>query len=135
MAQGWVLSWLSPLNISVAVAYYRVEYRRDDEPWRYTDPIPYDTAYLCMILIRFVFWFHLTLIFLFKLTVDKLDTNSRYIFRVWAYSILGVGEVSAMIEVNIEGVYHGCIFVIITDLILIFIQIILPIVLKHIYEQ
>lgn len=66
MAQGWVLSWLSPLNISVAVAYYRVEYRREDEPWRYTDPIPYDTAYLCMGL-YLIFHFFPILIFYFNL--------------------------------------------------------------------
>ncbi|KAH7639027.1 protein turtle [Dermatophagoides farinae] len=85
MAQGWVLSWHPPLNITVAVAYYRVEYRRDDDSWMYTDPIPYDTAYL----------------------FEKLESNSHYIFRVWAYSILGVGEVSPMIEVNIEDYDHN----------------------------
>lgn len=49
-----------------------------------------------------------------------MDTNSRYIFRVWAYSILGVGEVSAMIEVNIEGTLnHEIILSIIIIIILI----------------
>lgn len=40
---------------------------------------------------------------IFFLTVKNLKANSRYIFRVWAYSILGVGEVSEMIEVNLTG--------------------------------
>lgn len=47
MAQGWVLSWLAPANGSVAVAYYRVEFRLSEEKvWQYTDPIQHDTAYL-----------------------------------------------------------------------------------------
>ena len=50
MAQGWVLSWLAPLNRTVAVAYYRVEYRQAEKMWQYTDPIPYDTAHLCKLI-------------------------------------------------------------------------------------
>ena len=58
MAQGWVLSWLAPLNRTVAVAYYRVEFRQIDQNWQYTDPIPYDTAFLCK-LTFFSFLLHL----------------------------------------------------------------------------
>ena len=74
MAQGWVLSWHPPLNITVAVAYYRVEYRRDDDSWMYTDPIPYDTAYLCKFQSPFTFS-----IFLFNFISFDMDFKSNRI--------------------------------------------------------
>ena len=46
MAQGWVIMWLPPVNKSVAVAYYRIEYKEDDGRWQYSEPIAKDTAYL-----------------------------------------------------------------------------------------
>ena len=53
------------------------------------------------------FFFILILIPIIIIIVEKLESNSHYIFRVWAYSILGVGEVSPMIEVNIEDYDHN----------------------------
>ena len=49
----------------------------------------------------------LLIVLLLLLLVEKLESNSHYIFRVWAYSILGVGEVSPMIEINIEDYDHN----------------------------
>jgi len=47
MAQGWVLSWLPPVNRTVAVAYYRIEFKEGDSgQWQYSEPIAKDTAYL-----------------------------------------------------------------------------------------
>ncbi len=46
MAQGWVVAWHPPLNKTVAVAYYRVEYKEGDGQWKYSEPVSRDTAYL-----------------------------------------------------------------------------------------
>lgn len=82
MAQGWVLSWHPPLNITVAVAYYRVEYRRDDDSWMYTDPIPYDTAYLCKFQSPFTFS-----IFLFNFISNNMKFYSIF-FSLFLFLLL-----------------------------------------------
>lgn len=47
MAQGWVISWLPPINRTVAVAYYRIEFKEGEGGgWQYSEPIAKDTAYL-----------------------------------------------------------------------------------------
>ncbi|CAG2172184.1 unnamed protein product [Oppiella nova] len=85
MAQGWVISWLPPLNTSVVVAYYRIEFKEEDNRWQYSEPIAKDTAYL----------------------VKNLEVGTKYTFRVWAYSILGNGEVSEPLEYRIPGAGDG----------------------------
>lgn len=102
MAQGWVIMWLPPVNKSVAVAYYRIEYKEDDGRWQYSEPIAKDTAYLRE---NHCTYEHCTywLILLSVTTVKNLETGIKYTFRVWAYSILGNGEVSEPLEYKIPG--------------------------------
>ena len=104
MAQGWVISWLPPVNKSVAVAYYRIEFKEEDGRWQYSEPIAKDTAFLgisksiaCISLFESEIWF--------RITVKNLDSGTKYTFRVWAYSILGNGEVSEPLEYKIPGTY------------------------------
>ncbi|XP_054162906.1 protein turtle homolog B-like isoform X2 [Oppia nitens] len=85
MAQGWVISWLSPVDKSVAVAYYRIEFKENDKRWQYSEPIAKDNAFL----------------------IKNLDSGTKYTFRVWAYSILGNGEVSDPFDYKISGPADG----------------------------
>jgi len=110
MAQGWVISWLSPINKTVPVAYYRIEFKEGDgSGWQYSEPIARDTAFLGSVC--FIITYHYLSLFslklltkMFFLSVKNLDLGTKYTFRVWAYSILGVGEVSAPLEYKIPGI-------------------------------
>ena len=48
MAQGWVVSWLPPLNPETPVAYYSVEHKEGNDDWVMSETISKDTAYLSM---------------------------------------------------------------------------------------
>lgn len=46
MAQGWVVSWLPPLDPETPVATYSVQYKEGSGEWTMLDAISKDTAYL-----------------------------------------------------------------------------------------
>ena len=46
MAQGWVVSWLPPLDPETPVATYSVQYKEGAGEWTMLDAISKDTAYL-----------------------------------------------------------------------------------------
>ncbi|XP_054162943.1 protein turtle-like [Oppia nitens] len=81
MAQGWVVSWLPPLDKSTQVAYYTVEYKEGDEKWITSEAISKDTAYL----------------------IKDLQQGSKYTIRVNAYNILGIGDIGQSIDYKITG--------------------------------
>nr|XP_027205598.1 protein turtle-like [Dermatophagoides pteronyssinus] len=82
MAQGWVVSWLPPKHPQpTPVAYYSVEYREGDGDWTMSEQISQDNAYL----------------------IKELKTSIKYTIRVWAFSILGIGSSSSMIEYKITN--------------------------------
>lgn len=43
VAQGWVVFWLPPVNKSVPVAYYRVEFREGTGAWQHSESISKDS--------------------------------------------------------------------------------------------
>ena len=55
MAQGWVVSWLPPVDKSVHVAHYKVEHKEGDGKWIQSEPIAKETAYLSQL--PPVYWF------------------------------------------------------------------------------
>nr|XP_046912205.1 protein turtle-like isoform X2 [Dermatophagoides farinae] len=82
MAQGWVVSWLPPMHPQpTPVAYYSVEYREGDGDWNMSEQIAQDNAYL----------------------IKELKTSVKYTIRVWAFSILGIGTASSLIEYKITN--------------------------------
>lgn len=46
MAQGWVVSWLPPIDPETPVATYSVQYKEGAGDWTMLDAISKDTAYL-----------------------------------------------------------------------------------------
>ncbi|CAG2164487.1 unnamed protein product [Oppiella nova] len=82
MAQGWVVSWLPPIETAIPVSYYTVEYKEGDEgKWITSESISKETAYL----------------------IKDLHQGLKYTIRVNAYSILGIGDVGQPLEYKIPG--------------------------------
>ncbi|KAI2798215.1 Protein turtle B [Blomia tropicalis] len=82
MAQGWVVSWLPPpFDPDSPVASYKVQHREGEGEWIFSESISKDTAYL----------------------IKELKTSVKYTFRVWAYTIRGVGSVSTTLEYKITN--------------------------------
>ncbi|XP_022245546.1 protein turtle-like isoform X2 [Limulus polyphemus] len=77
---GLLISWLSPLNQKVPVAFYYVEYRTQSMSWKRWGPIKRATSYLA-----------------------KDMAPGHYRFRVYSYSILSVGQASSEVSLIIAG--------------------------------
>ncbi|XP_076321273.1 protein turtle homolog B-like isoform X2 [Tachypleus tridentatus] len=77
---GVLISWLSPLNQKVPVAFYYVEYRTQSKPWKRWGPIKHSTSYLA-----------------------KDLPSGQYKFRVYAYSIMSVGQPSPDVSLTVAG--------------------------------
>ncbi|XP_022243932.1 protein turtle-like [Limulus polyphemus] len=77
---GVLISWLSPLNQKIPVAFYYVEYRTQSKPWKRWGPIKHATSYLA-----------------------KDLPSGQYKFRVYAYSIMSVGQPSPDVSLIISG--------------------------------
>ncbi|XP_076310324.1 protein turtle-like isoform X3 [Tachypleus tridentatus] len=80
-ADGVLILWKPPLDQTIPVAFYYVEYRVESEPWKRWGPIKDRTSYLA-----------------------KKVPPGTYKFRVWAYSSKEIGSPSPEISLTIEGV-------------------------------
>ena len=101
MAQGWVVSWLPPFEPKTQVAYYQVQHRIGEGDWATSESISKDTAYLSKWILLHFIPYHEKLI-LFPL-VKELKPSIKHTFRVWAYSIMGLGEASEPIEYKLPS--------------------------------
>ncbi|KAI1287486.1 Protein turtle [Halotydeus destructor] len=82
VAQGTAIFWLPPLNRTVPVAYYYIEYKSSSDPeWKYWGPINKETSYLA----------------------KNMKSGESYLIRVSAYSILGAGQASEQIPYEVPG--------------------------------
>ncbi|XP_076333287.1 protein turtle-like isoform X2 [Tachypleus tridentatus] len=77
---GLLISWLPPLNQKVPVAFYYVEYRTQSKPWKRWGPIKHTTSYLA-----------------------KGLAPGHYNFRVYAYSIMSVGQASSEVSLTLAA--------------------------------
>ncbi|XP_067143840.1 protein turtle-like isoform X3 [Centruroides vittatus] len=69
---GVLISWLPPINKSIPVAFYYVEYKTEDRPWKRWEPVKDENSYLA----------------------KGLPAGYSYYFRVFSYSIMSVGSPS-----------------------------------------
>ncbi|XP_023238689.1 protein turtle-like isoform X2 [Centruroides sculpturatus] len=69
---GVLISWLPPMNKSIPVAFYYVEYKTEDRPWKRWEPVKDENSYLA----------------------KGLPAGYSYYFRVFSYSIMSVGSPS-----------------------------------------
>ncbi|RWS31959.1 protein turtle-like protein [Leptotrombidium deliense] len=81
VAQGYAISWSPPLNKTVPVAYYYIEYKMGLGDWKTWGPIAKETSYLA----------------------KHLKAGESYTFRVFAHSILGAGQPSAEAKFDVPG--------------------------------
>ncbi|XP_015783497.1 protein turtle isoform X3 [Tetranychus urticae] len=85
VAQGHAISWLSPANKTVPVAYYYIEYKIGSGSgagaWKIWGPIAKETSYL----------------------VKTFKPGDVYTIRVFAHSILGAGQPSEEIRYEVPG--------------------------------
>ncbi|XP_053203536.1 protein turtle-like isoform X3 [Panonychus citri] len=86
VAQGYAISWLSPANRTVPVAYYYIEYKVGSSGsgttnWKTWGPIAKETSYL----------------------VKTFKAGEIYTIRVYAHSILGAGQPSDEMRFEVPG--------------------------------